>query len=100
MPKIAMTRTLHLICLLALLTPLIASAQVGVVDYDWSIHIANANYGALQVTYPGPHNTYTQLFFGKADYRLHASTTSLAAIVLVPLVGISLLVMRRRRQHG
>lgn len=95
------TKTLHLLCLLALLTPLIASAQVGyIAEYDWSIHIANAQYGVVEVTNWGPHGTYTYLCFCKAEYRVHASAQSLAAIVLVPLLGISLLVMRRGRQRG
>jgi len=89
----------NVICLAALLTTFTAAAQVGTVDHDWCLHAAGHRYGALQVTYPGwtsNNNTYTYLYFGRSDYRVHApAPLLLAAALLLPLTAAGLALARK-----
>ena len=94
--KSLMNWTRYLLCVGALLLPLAARAQVGVVDHSWCIHRPCALYGVMQVTYPGPDNTYTFMYFGTTQFRVHAPLVWFAPVLLAPLAAAMLPVVWRR----
>ena len=92
-----MSKMRYLACLTALLVPFATCAQVGVVDHNWCLPTGSGRYGAVQVTYPGPesrNNTYTFLYFGRAEYRIPAPAPLLSAALLVPLATVVLILTR------
>jgi hypothetical protein len=91
-------KTATIVGLILLFAPLAAHAQVGIVDHNWCLHIGDARFGAVQVTYPWPDGTYTYMYCGKGEYHAHMSAPLLAAVTVLPLAAVVLaLTLIRRR---
>ena len=84
----------YLACLAACLLPLVTSAQVGVIDHNWSFNTAGyGRYGVQQVTFPSS-GSYTFILCGTKSYHVHAKAAPLATTALVPLAATILLLTR------